>query len=150
MADGRHRSRFQSLSVGTGLELSPWHDRWAAGVFVEQHLVDHPGFDGLTFAGLYMTGQSGAWDTSSAVMLGKTAGAAAAWHYAARLRCDLGGGQKLGILAGVPLRDPALTNVVLSWEAKVRAGLSLSVAAGATISHPVRHSLEFSLVWQVL
>ena len=90
--------------MGTGLELSPWHDRWAAGVFVEQHLVDHPGFDGLTFAGLYMTGQSGAWDTSSAVMLGKTAGAAAAWHYAARLRCDLGGGQKLGILAGVPLR----------------------------------------------
>lgn len=148
-SDGRDAVRLRSLSVDTGLELSPYHRRWSAGLFVEHHLGDASDFGGMTHAGTFATWNAANWDMSTALMFSKTSGAAGVLHYASRLRRDLTDRQRLSILAGVPVHDPAATTVALGWDTAIGMRLMLKLSAAAAIADPARRSLGVAVTWQI-
>jgi hypothetical protein len=149
MTDGSDRTNVQSLSAGTGIELSPFHERWSVGLFVERHLGEDSGYDGLTYAGAYATWRRGAWSTSSAMMYGKMPGMAGAWHSATKLKRRLTDNHHISLLSGVPLPDPGQATIALGWEASIRRGLSLDLSAGAEIGDLQRKVLGIAVTWQI-
>ena len=150
MSSGRTSTRFESLSAETGVELSPYHARWSAGVLIEHHLAGASEFDEMTISGVYATWRNGAWKTTSAMLLTRARGASGAWQHMTRLKRRLTDRHDLVVLAGIPVDDPALASIAFGWQTSIGARVTLDLAAGATIADPKQQMFHVALKWQML
>jgi hypothetical protein len=150
MSDGRNNAAFESLSARTGVELSPYHARWSAGVFIEHHLASTAEFDGMMISGIFAAWRTGAWDMTSAMMLTGTAGTPGTWQHMTRLKRHLTDRQDLFVLAGIPIDDPALASIALGWQTSIGTSVTFELAAGATVADPKQQMIHLALKWQLL
>lgn len=150
LSNGRKSTTFESLSAGTGIELSPYHARWSTGMFVEHHFAEASEFAGMTISGIYATWRTGAWKTTSAMMLNRTRDTAGTWQHRTRLERRLTDRQDFVILAGIPVDDPALASIACGWQTSIGGRLTFDLAAGASIADPKQRMFHLALKWQLL
>jgi hypothetical protein len=150
LSNGRTSNVFQSLSVESGVELSPYHRRWSAGAFVEHHIADAFEFDGMTITGIYATWRRGGWKTTTAMMRTRTRSTVGTWQYMNRFKRRLTDRQDLVVLAGFPVDDPALASIALGWQMSVSTRVTFDLAAGATIADPKQQMIHVAVKWQML